>query len=235
MIYMKYSEEFKKTEEYKRILESNRKYYNANKEKRKLQMKEYLNQNKDSQKIYKKSYYEQNKEKVKLATKEYKKNHKEESDKYYKEYWEKNKDKLKIQNSQRNRENWKNMSSDAKAEYWKKKNAWEKQKKIDDPNFAIKKRLRLRVWQAFKGIRKKSSDELGINYDLIIKHLNKTIPIDYKENPSKYEIDHIIPLSSFDFSDEEQIKKAFAPENHQWLTSKDNAEKKDKLDWEKKV
>jgi len=46
-----------------------------------------------------------------------------------------------------------------------------------------------------------------------------------------YEIDHIIPLSSFDLSSEDQIRAAFAPENHQWLTKKQNMEKHTKLDW----
>jgi hypothetical protein len=213
--------------EYQDILNKNKLYYEKNKEKRKEQMKRYIDNNKDNQKEYKKTYYEKNKEKVKAATKKYKLEHKEESDKYYKEYWEKNKDRLKKENAERNKSNWKNMSKEDKDVYWIKKNAWEKQKKIDDPNYAIKKRLRLRVWQAFNGIRKKHSDEMGIDYKKIVEHLNKTIPIDYKDNPNKYEIDHIIPLSSFDFSNAEDIKNAFAPENHQWLTSTENALKKD--------
>jgi DNA modification methylase len=40
---MKYSEEFKKTPEYQRILNSNQKWYEANKEKRKIQMRTYWN------------------------------------------------------------------------------------------------------------------------------------------------------------------------------------------------
>lgn len=202
-----------------------------NRERRLQQMKEYISKNKDKIKQQKRKYYKKNKETIKAKNKNYKNNHKERYKILMKRYWLKNKDVLSPINAKRNRNKWRNMTPIDKKVYWNKKNAWEKQKKKEDHKYAIKKRLRLRVWQAFNGIRKKSSDELGINYNDIVKHLNKTIPIDYKNNPSKYEIDHIIPLASFNFDDSEQIKKAFSPENHQWLTSKDNLIKRDKLNW----
>ena len=40
-----------------------------------------------------------------------------------------------------------------------------------------------------------------------------------------YQIDHIKPLCSFNLTDPEQVKLAFAPENHQWITPKKNMEK----------
>jgi hypothetical protein len=210
-------------EERQKMVERNKEYYESNKAKRMTQMKEYNKKNKESIKAKRQEYYLKNKDIIKAKTKEYKADHIEESKEYSKAYWGKNKEYLKTNNASRNRRSWKNMTPDKKKKYWTMKNAWEKDKKETDINFAIKKRLRLRVWQAFNGVRKKHSDELGINYNNIISHLNKTIPIDYKDNPSKYEIDHIIPLSSFDLTDPEQIKKAFAPENHQWLTSSENA------------
>jgi len=39
---------------------------------------------------------------------------------------------------------------------------------------------------------------------------------------SKYNVDHIIPLSRFDLTNFKQIHLAFAPENHRWLKAKDN-------------
>ena len=38
-------------------------------------------------------------------------------------------------------------------------------------------------------------------------------------------IDHIKPLCSFDLTNLEEVKKAFAPENHRWLLAKDNLAK----------
>jgi len=56
-----------------------------------------------------------------------------------------------------------------------------------------------------------------VNYQSIIEHL-KPIPI----NRHDYHIDHIKPLKLFDLSKECEIKKAFIPENHQWLLKKEN-------------
>ncbi|MBU0894836.1 MAG: hypothetical protein KKF48_02700 [Nanoarchaeota archaeon] len=75
------------------------------------------------------------------------------------------------------------------------------------------------------------SRKYGINYEKIIKHL-KPFPKDL----SNYHIDHIRPLCSFTFVKEdgttnlEEIKKAFAPNNLQWLTAKENLSKGGKWD-----
>jgi hypothetical protein len=90
--------------------------------------------------------------------------------------------------------------------------------------FNIACRLRIRVYLALKHYTKtgkyKSSKEYGINYKAIIEHL-KPFPKDL----SKYHIDHIKPLCSFDLTKKPEIKKAFAPENHQWLLSEENFKK----------
>jgi len=230
---MKYSPKFKKSPKYKSILAANNKWYEKNKEKRKEQMKDYWNINKEQMSSYKHNYYVKNKERIKQKTKEYRIKNKDKLILYRKAYWENNKEKLKEKNAIRNRIWY--ASRDKKA-YRTKKRIWEKKHLKDDVNFAIKKRLRIRVWQKLKGIKKGHSDEYGIDYDKIAEHLNKTMPLDYKQNPSKYEVDHIIPLSKFNLKNKEEILKAFAPENHQWLTASDKSKKKDKmpLEWENK-
>ena len=69
-----------------------------------------------------------------------------------------------------------------------------------------------------------TSVKYGINFTEIIEHL-KPFPKDIKN----YQIDHIIPLSLFDFNNPVHIKKAFAPSNHQWLTKIENISKGNKL------
>ncbi len=91
-----------------------------------------------------------------------------------------------------------------------------------DPKFAVICRLRNRLRKAFmrystKG-KVKPSREYGIDYEAIFEHLGPC-------PGNGWEIDHIIPLSLFDFNDPEQVKKAFAPENHQWLPKIDNIRK----------
>lgn len=72
----------------------------------------------------------------------------------------------------------------------------------------------------------KKSEKYEIDYQGIIEHLKP-----FPEDISKYHIDHIKPLCSFNFIDENgridynEISRAFSPENHQWLTIKENLSK----------
>jgi hypothetical protein len=60
-----------------------------------------------------------------------------------------------------------------------------------------------------------SSEAYGIDFDSIAKYLGPRPGNDYS-------IDHIKPLSLFDFNDPNQVKEAFAPKNHRWLLLKEN-------------
>ena len=73
------------------------------------------------------------------------------------------------------------------------------------------------------------SKKYGIDYKAIIEHL-KPFPKDI----SIYHIDHIKPLCSFDLTSPKEVKKAFAPENHQWLLARDNL-MKSSIDKKRKV
>lgn len=98
------------------------------------------------------------------------------------------------------------------------------------PEVNIKRRLRCRLLKVFQlyidNGKIMSSDEYGINYNAILEHLKP-----FPKNRHLYHIDHIKPLCSFNFINKdgtqnlEEIEKAFAPENHQWLLSKDNLSK----------
>lgn len=107
------------------------------------------------------------------------------------------------------------------------KNCYNSWRITNDENFAILVRLRSRLRDAFKSYSKtgkvRKADEYGVNYKAIIDMLG---PCPGKlEN---YHIDHIKPLSLFNFEDVSQIRQAFAPENHQWLTKKENLKKSNK-------
>lgn len=113
----------------------------------------------------------------------------------------------------------------------KKHNEYIKEQLTNNLNYKIAHTLRVRIKRAFKEylMGKKTKSSGCINYQSIINHLYKSIPLDYGNKI--YHIDHILPLCSFDFTNEEEIKKAFAPENHQWLTPEQNYKKieQDKL------
>lgn len=86
---------------------------------------------------------------------------------------------------------------------------------------SLRIRLRNRVCKALKMLsetgKTKNIAEYGIDIEAILLHIGEC-----PGNRSEWHIDHIRPLSSFDFNDPDQIKLAFAPKNHQWLPAKDN-------------
>jgi hypothetical protein len=62
--------------------------------------------------------------------------------------------------------------------------------------------------------------EYGVSIDAIAAHLGPC------PGPrGEWHIDHIRPLVSFDLTDPDQVRQAFAPENHQWLPAKENISK----------
>lgn len=110
-----------------------------------------------------------------------------------------------------------------------------------DLYFRKKMNLRRRLLRALRDYTKTGkimkSRQYGVDYNKIITHLMEIRPNGVSDqdlmNYKKWHIDHIRPLSSFDLNNPEEVKKAFAPENHQWLTAKENIKKSDKLDWKK--
>ncbi len=96
------------------------------------------------------------------------------------------------------------------------------------PNINIKLKLRHMLRYALNNYsingKIKVSKDYGINFEEIIKQLQP-----FPKNMENYHIDHIIPLSWFDFNNPKEIKWAFAPENHQWLTAEENIQKNNKF------
>jgi hypothetical protein len=169
--------------------------------------------NKEKEKKWHFNYYRKNR-KIKLN--------------YNKNYYQENRDKIKVQSKvyrEELKEKYLIYLKDYRKTHKKEKNNWEKEynrsKRITDIQFKILCRLRAMLYNSLKRYlitgKIMSSNQYGINYENIIEHL-KPFPKDVK----KYHIDHIKPLCSFDLSDPDQIKIAFAPENHQWLLAEEN-------------
>ena len=68
-----------------------------------------------------------------------------------------------------------------------------------------------------------SSKKYSINWEKVNEQLKP-----FPDNLNEFEIDHITPLHLFDLNDSNQIKKAFAPNNLQWLTREENRRKSGK-------
>jgi len=120
---------------------------------------------------------------------------------------------------------------ESRAKYWKeygkrpevRERIREKERlrRQTDKMYAIVDRLRRSLNHAMNKYSKTgkimSSKKYGINWEEVIEQLKP-----FPENLKEFEIDHITPLHSFNLNDSKQIKRAFAPDNLQWLTISEN-------------
>ena len=188
-------------------------------EKRRIWLKEYRQIPEVNKKINKYAKEYKKRPEVKKRMKEYAKE-------YRKEYFKRDYVKKRVKEYY-NRPEMKKR----KLQRYKK---WCKKKYYEDKEYNITIRLRSKVNRAFNNYIKTKkiwkSKEYGIDYKKIIKHLQP-----FPEDISLYHIDHIKPLSLFNFinSDDtinyEEIQKAFKPSNHQWMLIKDNIIKSNKF------
>jgi hypothetical protein len=188
------------------------------------QEKQDYQNNKEKVKKYHKQYYILNKNKIKLQHNIWLKKHPD----YHKKYFLKkgiyiDKQSKELQ-KQLNKE-WKTTTDYLinKRIEW---NKYYRERRHKNKSCYIGMKLRTLVYIAFKKYsttgKIMKSREYGIDYEAIINYLGPQPSTDY-------EIDHIKPLSSFNLNNLNEIKQAFAPENHRWLTMHENRSKNKKL------
>ena len=92
-----------------------------------------------------------------------------------------------------------------------------------DPEYKLKEDLRKRLYAAIKKYKFDKKDSalthLGITVYEFMQYLEDLFlpEMDWNNHGNVWEIDHILPIAYFDFSDEEQIKQCFHFSNHQPL------------------
>lgn len=222
--------------------------------KRKEQLKKYREKNKDKIKLKKQEYYQNNRRSILKKVKTYrdKPEVKTYRKKYHKKYYQKhkeyllkknkkyrdkpeNKEKIKTHDKKRQqtperqkRDKERNKKPKRKAYNKKYRRKYGRQRRQVDNYFRLMCNLRTHFYKAMSLYSKTGkimkSRKYSINYKAIIKHLGDK-PVD----GNIYEADHIIPLSLFNHNDPEQIKKAWAPSNFQWLTKEINMWKGNRL------
>lgn len=90
-------------------------------------------------------------------------------------------------------------------------------------------RARMRCWM--KGAKNQTwSSYVGYSRDDIVSHLERQFArgMSWENYGKEWEVDHILPLSSFDMGDPEQVKFAWALANLRPLWKVLNRQKKDK-------
>ena len=109
---------------------------------------------------------------------------------------------------------------------------YRKQREQNDINFKITRRLSGRFYTALKKNRKCGSAvrDLGCSIEQFKVYLESKFTEGMNwNNHGKWHIDHIIPLSSFDLTNREELLKACHYTNLQPLWAKDNLIKSNKI------
>lgn len=187
-------------------------------------MKQYHIDNKEKSAEYNKQYYIDNKKDKKAYMEKWYKDNPE----YGKQYYQKNKEKTDEKSKQ-----WYEKNREKMKEHRSK---YRKNRRKTDLKYRLSRRTSNAIYNSLRGGKAGRHWEDLVGYTLtdLINHLKKTIPIgfdwqDYMEG--KLHIDHIIPISAFNFvnSDHIDFKRCWALSNLRLLPAKENIIKNSKL------
>ena len=158
------------------------------------------------------------KEKYRIRIKEYRKKHPE--------WKEKHRILAVTKYKEKRKEYWRKYGK--RSEIKERINKKDRERRKIDKEYAIADRLRRSLNHAMKKYSETgkimSSKKYSIDWKDVIESL-KPFPEDLKN----FEIDHIIPLHTFDLTNADEVKKAFAISNLRWLTKEDNRRKSGKI------
>ncbi len=200
----------------KRVLEVEKKYYNKNKKKIKQKTK---------------TYYEKNREKIIGKKKIEYQGKKEQKREYNRLYYIKNKTELNKKNKIRAEEN-KEKYKKAREKYKPIRNRLLNERRERDLDFKIKQDVKSSF---LRNLKQKGKDSFyvysGIERKEYINHLKKDPLWSRYEKKEKINIDHIVPISIYDFLNKNDIKKCWNPLNLRLLSANDNLKKSNKVDF----
>jgi hypothetical protein len=212
-------------------------YRLKNKELLKIKAKEYKLKNKENLKIKAEEYRLKNKERIKIIKKKYRLKHIKKITEYMKEWRLKNKEHLKTKAKEYYLKNQEELKQFRKEWVLKNKNYYNlylKNRKKTDPIFKLNVQYRSALSRSLKKNKTLGSIEyLGCTIPKFWEHLEKQFtPGMTRENYGKWHLDHIRPISSFDFTNLEQQKICWHYTNFQPMWAIDNMKKGAKYDLE---
>jgi hypothetical protein len=178
---------------------------------------------------YQKKYREANREKVLAGQKKWREENREKAHAGQKKWREANREYLKVQGKK-----WRNENSE-------KTNAYMRSRRRNDPTFRLQGNLQTALWSCLSGKQKKSRtlEYVAIDLEKLWEYFESKFTDGMtRENYGEWHVDHIRPLSSFDFDQfkegseeyENLLHQAWHYTNLQPLWAKDNLSKNSK--WE---
>ena len=227
-------------------IEERKKYQKQWRERNRDKIKIYRNNNIPARRLRQRKYRKNNPDKFRCIDKEKYRKHKKRILDYSRKRYIENKDEILAKAKIYREKNIDTIRKKAREYYHKNKDKrlaylekyrvenkkkiiegntrYEKARRKVDPSYRIEKSIRSLLNIALRrytsGGKIFSSKKYGVDYKAIINHL-KPFPNDL----NGWHIDHIKPLCSFDLSNPKEVKKAFDPTNHRWLTAEDNIKK----------
>lgn len=186
-------------------------------------------------KICRKAYRDNNKELIKQSQQAYYLNNKEELLTKNKEYRINNIEKINEQRKKyRNRENIKEHVRLKNKEYLPIKKEKIKLRRKSDLDFRLSEVLRSKFHKFIKGKNTSLSKYIGCNIDFFKAWLESNFNenISWNNYGIYWDIDHVIPLSKFDFNNEVELQICYNWINLRPLEKKINILKSDKIDIE---
>ena len=212
-----------------------REYQKKNKERIKEHQKRWRGNNPLYMKEYQKKWEEINFEHRKKYMEEYFEKRKRDNPEYSKKYYQEHKD--AILESQRQRR----FNNPEKDRQWRQNhkmeiNKYHRERLKIDIKYNLNHKIRTAIWESLKGNKNGRHWESLVGYHLndLIVHLQKTMPKGYTWQDyltGKLHIDHIIPISVYNFTKPEHInfKKCWSLNNLQLLPAIENISKGNKL------
>jgi len=231
-----------------RIAELKRNWYKKNRTRYLEKGKEYRVANTEKIKIARKDWYEKNKDKVRNNSKKYRLNNRSKTLKAKRLYYENNKQAMLIKNKQWKEEN-KEYTKKYMREYFlnnrEKVYAGRDQDKIrlndikrrNIPKNKINASIKAGMYYSLKKLKSKSGrhweDLVEYNLEYLMKHLESQFNknMDWNNYGSYWQIDHITPISVFNFSKPVHMdfRRCWALENLRPLESHKNQSKGNKI------
>lgn len=172
-------------------------------------------------KEYKEKYYNAHKEEISRKSAERYKLHAEEVKARVRAYWAENREilnKKALEYQKANRE-----------QVYARQNAWAKKKRETDIQFRLRYKIRKNLASFIRGkaFRAFGLPELGCSLEEFKAHIISKFSdgMTWESYGLTWTVDHIVPLTAFDLTDQKQLEKACNYLNTQPLSASDNTKK----------
>ena len=189
--------------------------------------KQYRDNNREKIKERGKQYRENNKEKIREKNKRYRENNKEKIREIKKQYYENNKGKIREMNKQYYENN--------KEKILERNRHYRRQKRKNDPEYRLRHSISTAFLRFLKGKKEKPTSEYlkdcGYTRKELVKHLEEQFDqnMTWDNYGSYWHVDHIIPQSVFEPTNDQHLKWCWSLENLRPLEANENASKQDDI------